>query len=135
MGSTERYPWKVPGKDHDHEEEEGLGLFVSNSLTGTKVRFCPSGGGRTVKWYICGPTVYDSAHLGHARTYMAFDVVRRIMEDYFGYEMLGEGDKKEKRERLREGWRGDGAEAEPLVSGGDLCWRESRAVGEYGLAY
>jgi cysteinyl-tRNA synthetase len=34
---------------------------------------------------MCGPTVYDSSHLGHARTYMGFDIIRRIMEDYFGY--------------------------------------------------
>ena len=34
---------------------------------------------------MCGPTVYDSAHLGHARAYVTFDIVRRIMSDYFGY--------------------------------------------------
>ncbi len=37
----------------------------------------------TVKrFYICGPTVYDSAHLGHARTYVTMDIIRRIHEDY-----------------------------------------------------
>ena len=49
-----------------------------------------AGGGRqlrfflpvAVSWYICGPTVYDSAHLGHARAYVTFDIVRRIMQDY-----------------------------------------------------
>jgi len=30
-------------------------------------------------WYTCGPTVYDAAHLGHARTYVALDLVRRAM--------------------------------------------------------
>lgn len=34
-------------------------------------------------WYICGPTVYDSSHLGHARTYLTSDIIRRIMTDYF----------------------------------------------------
>lgn len=29
-------------------------------------------------WYICGPTVYDSAHLGHGRTYVSLDILRRI---------------------------------------------------------
>ena len=38
----------------------------------------------TLRVYICGPTVYNSAHLGHARTYVTFDVVRRILERYFG---------------------------------------------------
>lgn len=31
-------------------------------------------------WYTCGPTVYDSAHLGHARTYVCLDAVRRVIE-------------------------------------------------------
>ena len=30
-------------------------------------------------WYTCGPTVYDAAHLGHARTYVALDLIRRAM--------------------------------------------------------
>lgn len=34
-------------------------------------------------WYSCGPTVYDKAHLGHARTYICTDIIRRIIEDYF----------------------------------------------------
>jgi cysteinyl-tRNA synthetase len=38
-----------------------------------------------LKWYTCGPTVYDASHLGHARSYIGFDIVRRILEDYFGY--------------------------------------------------
>ena len=34
-------------------------------------------------WYSCGPTVYDSAHLGHARTYICTDVIRRILTSHF----------------------------------------------------
>jgi len=37
---------------------------------------------------VLGPTVYDKSHLGHARTYLTFDILRRIMEDYFGYDMF-----------------------------------------------
>ena len=37
--------------------------------------------------YTCGPTVYDMCHLGHARAYRTFDIIRRIMEDYFGYDV------------------------------------------------
>ena len=40
-----------------------------------------------VGWYICGPTVYDSSHLGHARNYVSFDILRRVLEDYFGYQI------------------------------------------------
>lgn len=40
-----------------------------------------------LKWYSCGPTVYDSAHLGHARTYVCLDVVRRILTDYFRFDV------------------------------------------------
>jgi cysteinyl-tRNA synthetase len=35
---------------------------------------------RPVHLYVCGPTVYDRAHVGHARTYLYFDVVRRFLE-------------------------------------------------------
>ena len=38
-------------------------------------------------WYMCGPTVYDDAHAGHARTYVAFDTVRRILTHYGGYDV------------------------------------------------
>jgi cysteinyl-tRNA synthetase len=34
---------------------------------------------------MCGPTVYDHSHLGHAKTYVCSDILRRIMTDYFGY--------------------------------------------------
>ena len=37
----------------------------------------------SVTWYICGPTVYDASHVGHARTYLAFDIIRRILEVHF----------------------------------------------------
>ncbi len=33
-----------------------------------------------MSWYICGPTVYDHAHIGHARTYIMFDLLRRVEE-------------------------------------------------------
>lgn len=61
--------------------------MVANTLTDTKVEFVPRDGDN-VRWYICGPTVYDSSHLGHARTYLAFDMIRRVLENFFGYNIL-----------------------------------------------
>ena len=61
-------------------------LTVYNSLTRKKDKFVPiDPEGKTVLWYTCGPTVYDDAHLGHARNYVSTDVVRRIVRDYFGF--------------------------------------------------
>jgi cysteinyl-tRNA synthetase len=42
---------------------------------------------RPLTWYSCGPTVYDMAHLGHARTYICSDVIRRILTDFFRIEV------------------------------------------------
>lgn len=41
-----------------------------------------------LKWYMCGPTVYDSAHIGHATTYIRSDIIRRILSDYFNIDVL-----------------------------------------------
>ena len=62
------------------------GLMINNSLyPNSKVEFVTMDGSKNIKWYTCGPTVYDISHLGHARTYISFDVIRRVLESYFGY--------------------------------------------------
>ena len=40
-----------------------------------------------VTWYMCGPTVYDYSHMGHAKCYTVFDIIARLMTDYFGYDL------------------------------------------------
>eukprot|EP00178_Gracilaria_changii_P010301 TRINITY_DN299_c0_g1_i12.p2 TRINITY_DN299_c0_g1~~TRINITY_DN299_c0_g1_i12.p2 ORF type:complete len:541 (-),score=98.02 TRINITY_DN299_c0_g1_i12:8008-9630(-) len=40
------------------------------------------------KWYTCGPTVYDDAHLGHARSYVSFDIMRRILTHFAGLNVV-----------------------------------------------
>jgi cysteinyl-tRNA synthetase len=60
-------------------------LQVYNMLTREKEEFVPLVDGR-VHMYVCGPTVYDHAHLGHAKTYVAFDVMARYLH-YQGYEV------------------------------------------------
>lgn len=42
----------------------------------------------TLSWYSCGPTVYDHAHLGHARNYVCLDIIQRILTDHFGYKIV-----------------------------------------------
>ncbi|XP_046486105.1 cysteine--tRNA ligase, cytoplasmic [Neodiprion pinetum] len=64
-----------------------LTLKLFNSLTRQKEEFIPQNGNR-VYWYSCGPTVYDASHMGHARSYISFDILRRVLSDYFGYDVL-----------------------------------------------
>ncbi len=63
-----------------------MGIRVYNTLTKQKEEFKPLREGE-VRMYVCGPTVYDYTHLGHARTYVAFDVIRRYLE-HRGYTVL-----------------------------------------------
>lgn len=63
---------------------ERLSLF--NTLSKEKEEFVPKTPGK-VKMYICGPTVYDSPHIGHARTYISFDIIKRVLTDYFKYDV------------------------------------------------
>lgn len=35
-----------------------------------------------IKWYSCGPTVYNNTHIGHARSYICQDIIRRIIQKY-----------------------------------------------------
>ncbi|MEM1559786.1 MAG: class I tRNA ligase family protein, partial [Candidatus Bathyarchaeia archaeon] len=57
-----------------------------NSLSRVKEDFKPLHEG-WVGIYVCGPTVYDWTHLGHARTYVAFDAIIRWLE-YRGYRVF-----------------------------------------------
>lgn len=54
-------------------------LKIYNSLTRQKETFKPIEE-NTVKMYVCGMTVYSDTHIGHARTYLAFDLIRRYLE-------------------------------------------------------
>jgi len=56
-----------------------MDLRVRDTLSGHPVAVRPARG-RPVELYVCGPTVYDTAHVGHARTYLYFDVLRRTLE-------------------------------------------------------
>ena len=58
-------------------------LTIYNTLTGRKEPFEPLVP-KTVRMYVCGVTVYDYCHLGHARSALVFDVIRHYLE-YAGY--------------------------------------------------
>ena len=60
-------------------------LEVYNTKTKKKEEFQPLED-RKVKMYVCGPTVYDVPHIGHGRSYVFFDVVRRYLE-FSGYKV------------------------------------------------
>lgn len=60
-------------------------LKLHNSYTLQTEEFVPLDGNK-VKMYVCGPTVYDSAHLGHARCYITWDVLYRYLK-FKGYDV------------------------------------------------
>lgn len=50
-------------------------MLIYNTLTGKKEKLEDLIPGRAIKLFVCGPTVYDYAHIGNARTYIAFDII------------------------------------------------------------
>jgi len=60
-------------------------IRVYNTLERKKVRFVPLRPGK-VSMYVCGPTVYDSCHIGHARSVVVFDVIARFLRSQ-GFEV------------------------------------------------
>ncbi|MBU6414876.1 cysteine--tRNA ligase [Patescibacteria group bacterium] len=61
-------------------------LKLFNTLTGKKEIFKPRNGKR-VNFFVCGPTVYDYSHIGHGRTYVAFDVIAKYLR-FAGYRVF-----------------------------------------------
>jgi cysteinyl-tRNA synthetase len=54
-------------------------LFLQNTLSRAREELVPRQPG-TVSLYVCGVTPYDALHIGHARAFMAYDVLRRVLE-------------------------------------------------------
>ena len=59
-------------------------MKVYNTLSGKKEEFSPQGD--EVTMYVCGVTPYDDAHIGHAMSYVVFDVIRRYLR-FRGYKV------------------------------------------------
>ena len=66
----------------NHPREEKMKVF--NTLTGQKEDFHPHNG--VVSMYVCGITAYDESHIGHAMTYIIFDVIKRYL-GFKGYKV------------------------------------------------
>ncbi|TGD45176.1 cysteine--tRNA ligase [Pseudotabrizicola sediminis] len=60
-------------------------IRLTNSMTHRKEAFVPLDAGN-VRMYVCGPTVYDRAHLGNARPVVVFDVLYRLLRHVYGAE-------------------------------------------------
>ena len=54
-------------------------FHIYNTLTRQKEEFNPLDGSK-VNMYVCGITPYGDAHLGHARCYIVFDTLKRVLE-------------------------------------------------------
>jgi cysteinyl-tRNA synthetase len=63
-----------------------MSLNLFNSLSGRIEPFAPADG-KTVRFYACGPTVYDYGHIGNFRTFVAVDVLRRFLHQS-GFQLL-----------------------------------------------
>ena len=53
-------------------------MYIYDSVQKTKREFTPQVEGK-VSLYVCGPTVYDDAHLGHAKSALVFDLLTRVL--------------------------------------------------------
>lgn len=62
-------------------------VYLLNSLGNQKEKLIV-GDDRVIRWYNCGPTVYDSSHMGHARSYISLDIIRRILSFVFKYKVV-----------------------------------------------
>ncbi|KAM6213209.1 putative cysteine--tRNA ligase, mitochondrial [Sarcoramphus papa] len=78
--AARRREWMPPvGRD------SGIVAYNSRSRSKEPLVLATEG---VATWYSCGPTVYDRAHLGHACSYVRFDIIRRIMTRFFGIEVI-----------------------------------------------
>jgi cysteinyl-tRNA synthetase len=62
-----------------------MALQLYNTMTRRKEAFAPIDE-RNVRMYVCGPTIYDSAHIGNARPLIVFDLLFRLLREIYGAE-------------------------------------------------
>ncbi|XP_036332946.1 probable cysteine--tRNA ligase, mitochondrial [Rhagoletis pomonella] len=76
-----QHQWQQPtiGKD--------VGIRIYNCTARHKVPLILSNN-TYATWYTCGPTVYDSMHLGHASCYVKLDIIQRILREHFNMNLV-----------------------------------------------
>ncbi len=62
-------------------------MRLYNTLTKQQQEFAPQDG-RTVRMYVCGPTVYDHLHIGNVRPVIVFDTLRKYFEHFQGWKVI-----------------------------------------------
>ncbi|KAM3957089.1 cysteine--tRNA ligase-like protein, mitochondrial [Aphomia sociella] len=63
------------------------GIYVYNCVADQRVPVILSDP-HVATWYSCGPTVYDSAHIGHASCYVKLDIIQRILKSFFNIKLI-----------------------------------------------
>lgn len=76
-------------QNHRWVQPEGYdtGIKVFNCITKSKVPFIVKNK-NLVTWYTCGPTVYDSSHIGHASCFVKLDIIQKILKNYFSLNLV-----------------------------------------------
>ncbi|WP_067259750.1 cysteine--tRNA ligase [Methanobrevibacter cuticularis] len=62
-------------------------LEIYNTLKRDKELFVSENNSKRISLFVCGPTVYDDAHIGHGRTYISFDLIKSYLE-FIGYSVF-----------------------------------------------
>jgi cysteinyl-tRNA synthetase len=99
-----------------------MGIWLTNSLTRRKEAFVPLDAGN-LRLYVCGPTVYDRAHIGNARPVVVFDTLFRLLRQVYGADHvtyvrnITDVDDKINAEALRRQQAGVPGTLEELIAG------------------
>ena len=91
-----------------------MALRLTNTLTGRQEPFEPLEEGH-VRMYVCGPNLYGPAHVGHAMSYIIFDVLRRYLE-YRGYQVTHVQNFTDVEDRIIEVAQAEGTSIEALAA-------------------
>lgn len=90
-----------------------MGLVLYNTRTRRKEDFVPQRDGQ-VRMYVCGPNLYGPCHVGHAMSYIVFDVLRRYLE-YRGYQVRHVQNFTDIEDRIIESARAQGLSTDELA--------------------